>query len=258
MSETFDLTGKVALVTGGAGLIGQALCEALAEHGATVLVGETAMDEARALAGRLGADVTAVELDITSDASVEDAVAGALDEHGGIDVLVNSAYPHNENYGRPYEDVAIDDWRENVDLHLNGYFRAVHHVSRAMIDGGRGGSIINVGSTYGVQAPDFSVYEGTGMTSPVEYAAVKGGIVNLTRYLASYLGPHGIRANTLSPGGVFDGQPPEFVDEYERRTPLGRMARPDDFKGPVVFLASDASRYVTGHNLLVDGGWTIR
>lgn len=257
MSEPFDLTGKVALVTGGAGLIGHALCEALAEHGATVLVGEVAIEEARALADRLGAGVAAVELDVTSDASVEAAIADVRDEYGRIDVLVNSAYPRNENYGQRYEEIRPTDFKENLDFHLIGYFRTAYHVSRVMMEERTTGSIVNVGSTYGVQAPDFSVYEGTDLTSPVEYSAIKGGIVNLTRYLASYLGSHGIRANTLSPGGVFDEQDPEFVAAYERRTPLGRMAQPDDFKGPIVFLASDASRYVTGHNLLVDGGWTI-
>lgn len=256
MSELFDLTGKVALVTGGAGLIGTAVCEALDEHGATVLVGETAVNEAKRLADRLDA-ATAVELDITSDDSVEDAVETIHETYGDIDVLVNTAYPRNEHYGRPFEELTLADWRENIDLHLNGYFRAVYHVSQLMLETDSGGSIINVGSTYGVQAPDFSVYEGTDMTSPVEYAAIKGGVINLTRYLASYLGPHDIRANVISPGGVFDDQPTEFVAAYERRTPLQRMADPDDFKGPAVFLASDASQYVTGHNLLVDGGWTI-
>jgi NAD(P)-dependent dehydrogenase (short-subunit alcohol dehydrogenase family) len=252
----FDLSGRVALVTGGAGTIGAAMCEALADHGATVLVGETAMDPARELADRLD-DAAAVELDVTSDASVEETVAAVREEYGGVDVLVNSAYPRNDNYGRPYEEVTLEDWRENLDMHLTGYFRTAFHVSQGMVEDGTAGSIVNVGSTYGVQAPDFSVYEGTDMTSPVEYSAIKGGVVNLTRYLASYLGSHGIRANTLSPGGVFADQHPDFVAAYERRTPLDRMAEPDDFKGPVVFLASDAARYVTGHNLLVDGGWTI-
>jgi NAD(P)-dependent dehydrogenase (short-subunit alcohol dehydrogenase family) len=180
-----------------------------------------------------------------------------VDTYGRIDTFVNCSYPRNENYGQPYEEVTVEDWRENVDLHLNSYFLAAHAVSRIMVDQASGGSIVNFGSTYGVQAPDFSVYEGTDMTSPVEYAAIKGGVLNLTRYLASYLGTEGVRVNAISPGGVFDEQDPVFVERYEKRTPLERMAKPDDFKGPVVFLASDASAYVTGHNLRVDGGWTI-
>jgi NAD(P)-dependent dehydrogenase (short-subunit alcohol dehydrogenase family) len=256
MADRFDLTGKTALVTGGAGLIGEALCEALADHGATVVVGDVAVDPGRDLADRLGADVEFRELDITSEASVEETIDAIRADHRQLDVLVNSAYPRNEHYGRPYEEVAFEDWQENLDLHLNGYFCTSYHASLAMLDDEVAGSIINLGSTYGVRAPEFSVYDGTDMTSPVEYAGIKGGIVNLTRYLASYLGEDGIRANTLSPGGVFADQHPSFVEAYERRTMLGRMAEPEDLKGPVVFLASDASRYVTGHNLLVDGGWT--
>lgn len=257
MPDSFDLSGKVALVTGGAGLLGRALSEALAEHGATVVIGDISVDPGTALAEELGADAEFRELDITSEDDARTVVEGVHDDYDGLDVLVNSAYPRNENYGRRYEDVSFADWRENLDLHLDGYFLTAHVASRLMMDDGIQGSIVNVGSTYGVQAPDFSVYEGTDITSPVEYAGIKGGIVNLTRYMASYLGQYGIRANTLSPGGIFDDQHARFVEEYERRTPLGRMADPDDLKGPVVFLASDAARYVTGHNLLVDGGWTI-
>ena len=256
MSDRFNLEGKVALVTGGAGLIGSAICEALDEHGATVVVGEADIDAGRALLDRLSDDAEVKELDITDERSVEQCVQATRSEYGQIDVLVNSAYPRNENYGSPYEEISYADWRENIDLHLNAYFLSSHVVSKAMIDDGTNGSIINLGSTYGVQAPDFSIYDGTDMTSPVEYSAIKGGIINLTRYLASYLGRYEIRANVLSPGGVFDNQDPTFVDEYERRTMLGRMAAPNDFKGPAVFLAADASEYVTGHNLLVDGGWS--
>ena len=255
-SDRFDLTGKVVLVTGGAGLIGEALCGALADHGAQVMIGDVDPEAGRRLADRLGPDAEFRELDITSEASVEAVIDGIRADHDRLDVLVNSAYPRNENYGQRYVDVDVADWRENLDLHLTGYFLTSYHASLAMLKDGVAGSIVNFGSTYGVQAPDFSVYEGTDMTSPVEYAAIKGGIVNFTRYLASYLGTDGIRANTLSPGGVFDDQDPSFVEAYERRTMLGRMADPEDFAGPVVFLASDASRYVTGHDLRVDGGWT--
>ncbi len=257
MTDEFDLSGNVALVTGGAGLLGRALCEALVEHGATVVVGDTAAESGADVASALGPDAEFRALDITAEDTVEAGVREIYDEYDGIDVLVNSAYPRNENYGRAYEDVTFEDWRENLDLHLDGYFFTSHATARLMMENGHGGSIINIGSTYGVRAPDFSVYDGTDMTSPVEYAGIKGGVINLTRYVASYLGEYGIRANTLSPGGIFDDQPSRFVEAYERRTPLGRMAEPDDFKGPVVFLASDASRYVTGHNLVVDGGWTI-
>lgn len=257
MTDRFGLDGKVALVTGGAGLLGRALCEALDDHGATVVVGDTAVDAGRELVEDLGDGATYRELDVTSKRDVRETIPDVYAAHGGIDVLVNAAYPRTDEYGRAYEDVTFEDWRENLAMHLDGYFFTSHATSELLLADGRAGSIVNVGSTYGVQAPDFSIYEGTEMTSPVAYAAIKGGIVNLTRYLASYLGGDGIRANTLSPGGIFDDQDSTFVEAYERRTPLGRMADPEDFQGPIVFLASDASRYVNGHNLVVDGGWTI-
>ncbi len=258
MGSDFDLSGRVAVVAGGAGLIGTALCEALADHSATVVVADAAEDRGQALADELGEETEFVGVDVTDDESVAELVETVRDRHGRIDAFVNCSYPRNENYGQRYEEVAADDWRENVDLHLNSYFVTAHAVSKVMMDQDGGGTIVNFGSTYGVQAPDFSVYEGTEMTSPVEYSAIKGGILNLTRYMASYLGEYGVRVNAVSPGGVFDDQHPEFVDRYEERTPLGRMASPEDFRGPVVFLASEASRYVTGQNLVVDGGWTIR
>lgn len=257
MTKPFDLSGKVVIVAGGAGRLGRPACEALVEHGGTVVVADADGDRGKALADDLGKHAAFIGVDITDESSVRHLVKTVTDKHGRIDVLVNVAYPRTENYGRRYEDVAIEDWRENVDRHLTGYYLTAREVSPVMREQS-GGSIINFGSIYGVQAPDFQIYEGTDMTSPVEYAAVKGGILNLTRYLASYLGEYRIRVNAISPGGVFANQDPGFVAEYERRTPLGRMARPEDVKGPVVFLASEASAYVTGHNLLVDGGWTIR
>lgn len=257
MGANFDLEGEVAIVAGGAGLIGTAASEALAEHGATVVVADVADDRGPRLVRRLATDGKYLSVDVTAEDSVTAMVDTVLDEFGRIDTLVNCAYPRNENYGQPYEDVGIDDWQENVGLHLGSCYLLSHAVSDVMRAQDAGGSIINFGSIYGVQAPDFSVYAGTEMTSPVEYSAIKGAIVNFTRYLASYLGGEGVRANAISPGGVFDEQPSTFVEAYESRTPLGRMADPDDLKGAVVFLASDASAYVTGHNLRVDGGWTI-
>lgn len=257
MRDLFDLEGKVAIVTGGSGLIGTAVSEALSGYGATVIVADIAEEQGDRVANTLDSESYYLHTDVTSEQSVDEMVETVLEKHGSIDVLVNCAYPRNERYGRRFEDVEIDDWRENIDLHLNSYYLTSRAVSMVMADQRSDGSIINFGSIYGVRAPDFSIYDGTDMTSPVEYSAIKGGILNLTRYLASYLGSEGIRVNAISPGGVFDEQDPTFVDRYETRTPLGRLADPDDVKGPTVFLASDASAYVTGHNLHVDGGWTI-
>jgi NAD(P)-dependent dehydrogenase (short-subunit alcohol dehydrogenase family) len=252
VTHSFDLTGATAVVTGGGGLIGSAVCDMLDDYGATVVVADVDAAAGRAVESAAGF----VRTDVTSETDVRSLIDVTADEYGGIDVLVNAAYPRNDQYGRRYEDVAVDDWRENVDRHLTGCYVPTYYATQEMVDSG-GGSVVNFGSIYGVQAPDFTVYEGTEMTSPVEYAAIKGGIINLTRYLASYLGPADVRVNAVSPGGVFDEQDQTFVDAYERRTPLGRMATPEDVAGAVAYLASDAASYVTGQNLVVDGGWTV-
>lgn len=252
----FELDGRVALVTGGAGLIGEAVCEALVEQGARVALAETNGERGAATADRLGPDATFHRADVTDERSVTALVDAVAADHGRLDVLVNCAYPRNEAYGRPYEAVTYDDWCENVVDHLGGYYLTSRAAGAVMAGQEDGGSIVNLGSIYGVRAPDFSVYEGLDMTSPVEYAVIKGGILNLTRYLASYLGRDGVRANVVSPGGVFDDQPEAFVERYEARTLLGRMADPADVAGAVAYLVSDAAAYVTGQNLVVDGGWT--
>lgn len=257
MTDRFDLGGKTALVAGGAGLLGAAVSRGLADHGATVVVADVDGSHGEAVAADAGADARFVECDVTDGAAVEALVETVVADHGSLDVAVNTAYPRNENYGRPFEEVTLDDWRENVRLNVDSYFEVARRAALAMAEQPSGGSVVNFGSIYGVEAPEFAVYEGTEMTSPVEYAAIKGAVLNLTRYMASYLGPEGVRVNAVSPGGVFDDQPEPFVENYRDRTPLGRMARPEDVVGAVVFLASDAAAYVTGHNLLVDGGWTI-
>lgn len=253
----FELDDAVALVTGGAGLLGTPACEALVDQGATVEVVDVDPAVGEPLADRLGPAATFREADVTDEASVDALVADVLDAHGGIDVLVNAAYPHTDGSRDDLDAVDYDQWCGALLAHLGGYFLTSRAVAGVMLDQPEGGSIVNFGSIYGRQAPDFSVYEGLDVTSSVAYAAIKGGVCNLTRYLASYLGPHGIRANVVSPGGVFDDQDPRFVERYEERTALGRMAAPEDVAGAVVFLASDASAYVTGHDLVVDGGWTI-
>lgn len=254
----FSLAGKVVLVTGGAGRLGSAISEGCAEMGGSVVVTDTNAKGGTAVAKQLGPDCEFVEMDVTEGDDIRSTIDSIVDRLGTVDVLINSAYPRSDNYGAPFEDVTIEDWRRNIDLHLNSYYNVTREVVLQMIDQDVSGSIINMGSIYGVRAPDFKVYNGTDMTSPVEYSAIKGGILQLTRYLASYLGGDGIRVNALSPGGVIsDSQPQRFIEQYEERTPLGRMASPDDVKGPAVFLASDASSYVTGHNLVIDGGWTI-
>lgn len=252
----FDLSGKTLIVTGGAGLIGKKLCEILYDYGANIIIADINYKEAKKLEIKLGKRAKAYKVDITSVDSIKNMINYITKHYDAIDVLINNAYPRNQNYGRKFEDIEIDDWKENVDMHLNGYFIITKLISKVMIDQKKG-NIINFASIYGIQGPNFNIYQGLAMTSPAEYSAIKGAIINFTKYLASYLGKHNIRVNAISPGGVFDNQNPEFVDNYIKNTPLNRMANSDDLQGPIIFLASEASKYVTGHNLVVDGGWTI-
>ncbi|MBI2067890.1 MAG: SDR family oxidoreductase [Deltaproteobacteria bacterium] len=247
MSNPFSLEGKVILISGGSGLLGSSLVSAFQEQGGRVIVFD--LKEGKS------STVCYYECDVTDAKSIQKAVQKAIKDEERIDVLVNSAYPHNRNWGKIFEEISREDWSENVDGHLGGYFQLTQEVVREMKKQKRG-SIIQVGSIYGMVGPDFSIYEGTSMTMPAEYAAIKGGLTTLTRYLATYLARFNIRVNMVSPGGIYSGQPESFVKNYEKRVPLGRMATPEDICGAVLFLSSDAARYITGQNLAVDGGWT--
>jgi len=255
----FNLRGRVAVVTGGAGLIGKELVRGLAESGAVVICAELDGKRGKATADRLkkgGLDVDFQRLDITDERSVARLIRSLDKRFGRIDIWVNNAYPKTKNWGTPFEKFPARSWKRNVDMHLNGYFICCQKVAEYMRSKRRG-SIINFASTYGIVGPDFSIYKDTEMTVPGPYSAIKGGMVIFTRYLASYYGKYNVRVNSVSPGGVFDGQPRTFVKRYAAKTPLGRMAKGEDIVGGVLYLASDAARYVTGHNLVIDGGWTV-
>ncbi|SEV91819.1 oxidoreductase [Halobacterium jilantaiense] len=258
MCDRFTLNGQTAIVTGGAGLLGAETCAVLGEYGANVIVADNNRGRGTAVEERLGDWAEFRHLDITDEDSIKNLVHEVDADFEGIDALVNCAYPRTETYGQQFEDVTLREWNENLSMHLGGYYATCHHVAKEMIERDAGGCIVNLGSIYGVRAPDFSVYDGTDMTTPVEYAGIKGGVINLTRYLASYLGDHGIRANTVSPGGVFNDQKERFVRNYEERTPLGRMAEPEDVANTILYLVSDAASYVTGQNIVVDGGFSIQ
>ncbi len=258
MKDLFSLKDKVAVVTGGVGLIGRGLVEGLAGVGAHVYVADINLKAAEESVRDLrqqGLEASPILLDIRDVDSISACVGEVLSSAGKIDVWVNSAYPKIQGAALGVEQVESNIWREDVDAHLNGYSFCCREAGNAMRAAQRG-SIINIGSTYGMVGPDFSLYEGLDMTTPAAYAAIKGGIINLTRFLASYYGKDGIRVNCVSPGGIANKQPAVFVQRYESKTPLGRMGTPQDIAGAVVFLASDASSYVTGHNLVVDGGFT--
>ena len=239
-------------MTGGCGLIGKEIVQGLSQYGARVYIADQNEAEAQKL---IQNNIRYVNLDIASEKSVRDVLKCIVSESGKIDILVNCAYPRTSDWGVKIENLNFDSWKLNVDNHLGGYFLMCKETALIMKQHG-GGSMINLASIYGVVAPDFSIYEGTEMTMPVAYASIKAGIIAMTKYFATYFGADNIRANVISPGGVYDYQTPSFVEKYSQKTPLGRMGQPGDIVGAVIYLASDASSYVTGQNILVDGGWT--
>ena len=236
----FSLKGKVIVVTGGYGLIGTQLVKGLSEFGATVYI----------------ADIHEIPMmDISDIDSIKNFIKYILSKEKKIDVWINCAFPRTEDWSTKFEDVKEESLKKNIDMHLNGYILCCQEIVKQMKKQ-KNGVIINFGSIYGVVGPDFSVYDGTDMTMPMAYSAIKGGIVNFTRYLATYCAKDGIRVNCVCPGGILDKQPKSFIERYSKRTPMGRMGNPEEIAGPIIFLASDASSYVTGHILMVDGGLT--
>jgi NAD(P)-dependent dehydrogenase (short-subunit alcohol dehydrogenase family) len=250
------LKGKTAFVTGGLGLIGKEVCRALCQAKAKTIILDINPAKGKKTAGELSRKGSAFyeDFDASKLENIETAMDALARKYGAPDIWVNCAYPRTADWGKKVEDLELDSWRENVDSHLNSY----SWISRkaCLLMKKKGGSLINYGSTYGMVGNDFTVYKGTGMTSPMAYAAIKGGVINLTRYLASYFGKYNVRVNNLCPGGVFDGQNPVFVKNYSEKTPLKRMAKPREIAAATLFLASDLSSYVTGTTLPVDGGWT--
>jgi len=254
--QLFRLNGKIALVTGGGGIYGVHIVRALAEAGAHVIVASRDTTKCEAFAQELRAEslrAEAVKLDLTCESSIRGLREKILGDHGQLDILVNNAVARS---GGDLRHMSAAEWETVMKVNSTGLFLACQIFSEPMQEA-RSGSIVNIASIYGMVGPDFIIYEGTQLSNPVNYAFAKGGMINLTRYLASFLAPFNVRVNCLSPGGFCnEDTPPEFVSNYSLRTPLRRMAEADDIKGPVLFLASEASRYITGQNLPVDGGWT--
>lgn len=263
VKDLIDLSGRVALVTGGAGHIGQAICETLAELGAAIAVLDINQKATTRVVERIRFefDVEAMPLvvDLADQQDVQLAPAQVLDRFGRLDILVNDAAfvgtSNLEGWVVPFKEQLPETWRDAIEVNLTAPFVLVQACHDALMESGHG-SIINIASIYGLVAPNMDLYAGTEMGNPAAYAASKAGLLQLTRWLATVLAPE-IRVNAITPGGVFCNQPDIFVDRYRRRTPLKRMAREEDFKGAIAYLASDLSAYVTGQNLVVDGGWTI-
>jgi len=266
MTKMFSLKNKTAIVTGALGLLGKKHCEALAAAGANVVVADINESAAESFAQSLGEQHIGLKVDVTSESSLKTARDKILARYETIDVLVNNA-AINDMFENPamakelsaFENYPLDAFKKSLDVNVTGVFLASQIFGTVMAERGSG-SIINIASTYGVVGPDQSIYRDecghqTFYKSAV-YPVTKGAVVNFTRFLAAYWGSKGVRVNTLSPGGVENNQNEFFIQNYSAKTLLGRMASPSDYQGAVVFLASEASSYMTGANLIVDGGWT--
>jgi 2-deoxy-D-gluconate 3-dehydrogenase len=266
--DKFRMDGRVAVVTGGAGLLGAEFCRTLADAGASVVVADLDVAGAENVASGLraaGEQAIGLGLDVTQIESVTRAVSHVRAEHGRVDVLVNSAAldpkfdpAHHERAANAFEDYPLEMWNQALAVNLTGMFLCSQAVSRPMLEQGSG-VIINICSTYGLVGPDQRIYARPGKPrqfKPVYYSVTKAGVLGMTRYLATYFAGTGLRVNALTPGGVFNDHDDGFVANYSARTVLGRMARRDEMNGALLFLASDASSYMTGSNLIVDGGWT--
>ena len=271
IQEKFDLTERVAVVTGGVGLLGAEFCRTLAEAGAAVAVVDLNGSASQAVADSLtssGYKSLAIPTDITQPDSVNDAVEKVLSAFGRIDVLVNSAAldpkfdPEAVNKGitpGAFEDYPLDLWNSALSVNLTGMFLMTQACVKPMLEQEKKGSVINICSTYGLNGPDQRIYVKEGKRvafKPVYYTVTKAGVMGFTKYLAAYYAETEIRVNALTPGGVFNNHEEYFVKNYSAKTILGRMAQKDEMNGALLFLASDASSYMTGNNLVVDGGWT--
>jgi NAD(P)-dependent dehydrogenase (short-subunit alcohol dehydrogenase family) len=268
--ELFNLRDRVAVLTGGCGLLGREYADVLAEAGAHVVIADLADEAAVALASELtnrcGVKCAGVRTDVTNKESVGRMVDEAMTTFGRIDILVNNAAhdpkfdPQNAaQHHNAFEDYPLELWNQSLAVDLTGAFLCAQAVTKPMLSRGKG-VIVNISSTYGVVGPDQRLYERMNNElacyKPVAYSVTKSGILGLTRYLATYLAGKNIRVNSLTPGGVFNDHDLGFTERYSQRTPLGRMAQKNEYSAALLFLVSDASSYMTGANLVVDGGWT--
>ena len=242
-----SLKGKIIVVTGGSGLIGRSIIKNIVSNGAIAINAEINVLD--------NLDESIVNCDVTDVNSVKKCIEKVVEKYNVIDGWVNNAYPRTADWGTKFENIPLTSWQKNVDLQLNSIFICAQEILRIMKNQ-QFGSIVNISSIYGTVGPDFTIYEGTNMTMPAAYSAIKGGIVNFSRYLASYYGPYGIRVNCVSPGGILDQQDDLFVKQYEKKVPMRRMGLPEDIAPSISFLLSDETKYITGQNLIIDGGWT--
>jgi NAD(P)-dependent dehydrogenase (short-subunit alcohol dehydrogenase family) len=263
--ELFDLTGKVAVITGGAGLLGEQHAIALSDFGASIVLADINWDDCRErveyLRSEYGMRVIGAEMDVTLRESWLKLLDRVLKEFGRTDILVNNAAFTNQsksaNFDAPFSDFPQEDWQSILNVNLTGVFLGCQVFGRYMVEEQGFGSIINMASLYGVVSPNHRLYPGTGISQPVAYSVSKAGVIALTRYLATLWADKGVRVNCITPGGIYNEHSDPFLTRFNRLVPIGHMADKSDVRGALVYLASDASAYCTGHNLIVDGGWTV-
>jgi gluconate 5-dehydrogenase len=258
--DLLSLEGRTAVVTGGAGYLGSEVSSTLAELGANVVIASRDREKCERRCEEISAAVQkpiqmlALELDLLDQRSIQNCIDESVKRFGGIDILVNNAWSGKKN---SWESISLEDWKYDIDMSLNSVFCIIKTAFPTLM--GRRGVILNVGSMYGHIAPDYRIYDGTNFSNPPSYGAAKAGVIQFTKYLASFLSPHGIRVNCLSPGPFPHAETQKhevFIERLAAKNPMNRIGEPHEVKGAVALLCSDAGSYITGQNICVDGGWT--
>jgi len=255
------LTNKIIVITGGAGLIGKEFVKAVVENNGIAIIADINEEIGNQVRNNLSKEfntnnIDFVKLDITSKDSLQNCINYLDKKYKKIDALVNNAYPRTTNYGKHFFDVEYEDFCQITNLNLGGYFVTSQQFAKYFQEQGNG-NIINISSIYGVVAPKFEIYDGTTMTTPIEYVAIKSALIQMTRYMAKYFKGMNIKVNTLSPGGIFDSQPEAFLDAYKKACLNKGMLDKNDLKGTLIYLLSDMSQYVNGQNIIVDDGFSL-
>ena len=263
-----SLNGKTAIITGGAGILGKHFSKGLASCGSHVVIVDLNKNEAEILASdltrRYGQQCISIECDVSEPASVNSMVAEVVKQFGDIHVLHNNAASKSsdlEAFFAPFEEYTLDQWREVAKVNIDGMFLVAQAIGKKMVEQNKGGSIVQTASIYGMLGPDSRIYEGSSymghsINTPAVYSVSKAAVIGLTKYLATYWADKNIRVNCIIPGGAESGQNDTFKEKYSSRVPLGRMAQPEEMVGALLYLASNASSYVTGQNIIIDGGWS--
>ena len=255
------LQDKIIVITGGAGLIGQEFVKLVVQNGGIAIIADIDTEHSLSIQDNLRnklktQNIEFLQTDITSEDSLNKAVLYLHKKYARIDAVVNNAYPRNSNYGKHFFDVKYDDFIANIGVNLGGYF-LTSQIFAKYFKNNNGGNIVNISSIYGVISPKFEIYSNTKMTTPVEYAVMKSGLIHLTKYMAKYFKGMNIRVNSLSPGGILDNQPEPFLQAYKEQCLSVGMLDKSDINGSLLYLLSDMSKYVNGQNIIVDDGFCL-